>query len=210
MHNGREWSWFAAALLFVQAAAPTTTGVTVLAIDPAASHVVIQVGKAGMFGFAGHNHEVVAPAVRGTVTLDAADLQRSSVSLEFDTAALSVTGAGDPPADVPKVQSVMESNQVLDVRRFPTVGFRSRRVSVTRRAGTTADLAIEGDLTLHGVTRPTTVRVSATLDGGGLTARGNFSITQTAFNMVPVTAAGGTIRAKDEVDVQFVLEAHSR
>jgi hypothetical protein len=28
---------------------------------------------------------------------------------------------------------------------------------------------------------------------------------QTDFGMVPVTAAGGTIRVKDELDIQFVL-----
>ena len=30
---------------------------------------------------------------------------------------------------------------------------------------------------------------------------------QTDFGMVPVTAVGGTIRVKDELDIQFVLRA---
>jgi hypothetical protein len=30
---------------------------------------------------------------------------------------------------------------------------------------------------------------------------------QTDFGMVPVTAAGGTIRVKNELDIQFVLKA---
>jgi hypothetical protein len=42
---------------------------------------------------------------------------------------------------------------------------------------------------------------------GRLTARGSFSLKQSDFGMVPVTAAGGTVRVEDEVDVQFVLRA---
>ncbi|WP_410959324.1 hypothetical protein, partial [Salmonella sp. SAL4433] len=34
-------------------------------IDPSATHVTIQVGKAGMFGFAGHDHEIAVPGLKG-------------------------------------------------------------------------------------------------------------------------------------------------
>ena len=40
----------------------------------AASSVRIHVGKSGAFSFAGHKHEVVAPAVSGEVIADPADL----------------------------------------------------------------------------------------------------------------------------------------
>jgi hypothetical protein len=40
-----------------------------------------------------------------------------------------------------------------------------------------------------------------------MTARGGFVLRQTEFGMQPVTAAGGTVRVKDEVQVQFVLKA---
>ena len=42
----------------------------VLTIDQAASQVTIHVGKAGLFRFAGHAHEVIAQDVNGTVRLD--------------------------------------------------------------------------------------------------------------------------------------------
>jgi polyisoprenoid-binding protein YceI len=211
MLSARRGNWIVTTLFAAQAVASGANGVIALDIDPHASHVVISVGKAGMLAFAGHNHEVLAPAVLGTVTFDPADWQHSSVTLEFETAALRVTGAGDPPADVPKVQEVMASDQVLDVKRFPSVTFCSRRVLVAQRTGETAEVSIEGDLTLHGVTRPTTVRANVSVGPSGtLIARGTFPIKQTDFDMVPVTAAGGTIRTKDAVDVQFVFEAHRR
>jgi len=194
------------AWLITLAAGQVRTGPMVLVIDEANSQVLIQVGKAGMMSFAGHLHEVVAPAVRGRVTFDPADLQHASVSLEFAAAALRVTGKGEPPADVPVVQKAMLGEGVLDVARFPTIVFSSRRVSVTARTAGTADVVVEGDMTLHATTRPMTIRASLTLDvGGRITARGSFVLKQTDFGMVPVTAAGGTVRVKDELDIQFVL-----
>jgi polyisoprenoid-binding protein YceI len=102
----------------------------------------------------------------------------------------------------------MLSDRVLDVQRFPSISFRSRRVSVAGRTASSADLLIEGDLTLHGATRPMTIRAHAVFGAGGsLTARGSCPLLQSEFGMVPVTAAGGAVRVKDAVEVQFVLRA---
>jgi polyisoprenoid-binding protein YceI len=196
----------AAAAFVALAAGQRGTGPVVLAIDAANSRVLIQVGKTGLFGFAGHAHEIAAPEVRGSVRFDPADLAQASVSLEFAAAALTVTGTGEPPGDVAEVQKVMRSERVLDVARFPTVAFSSRRVAITSQTTGAADVVIDGDLTVHGTTRPVTVRARVTLDGGRLvTARGSFVMKQTDFGMVPVTAGGGTIRVKDELEIQFVL-----
>ena len=208
MLHGSWWSFSIAAWLITQALGPTGSRPTVLTVDAANSQVLIQVGKAGLFGFAGHAHEVAATDVHGRVTFDPADMQHASVSLEFATAALRVTGKGEPPADVVEVQKVMQGEQVLDARRFPTIVYSSRRVTVTAQTPGAADVVIEGDMTLHATTRPMTIRASMILDAEGrLTARGSFSLKQSDFGMVPVTAAGGTVRVKDELDIQFVLRA---
>lgn len=208
MLHGWRWSVSIAAWLLAEALVRTGSGPTVLAVDAADSQVLIEVGKAGVFGFAGHAHQVSAADVHGQVTFDQADLSQSGVSLEFGAAALRVTGKDEPPADVSEVQRVMLSDRVLDVERFPAIIFRSRRVSVAARTATAADLLIEGDLTMHGTTRPLTIRASVSVDTGGrLTARGSCPLMQSDFGMLPVTAAGGTVRVRDEVVVQFVLRA---
>jgi hypothetical protein len=71
-----------------------------------------------------------------------------------------------------------------------------------------APTQLVGELTLHGVTRPLAVNAAVALDpAGGLTARGTFSLKQTDFGIEPVTAAGGTVRVKDVIGVDFVLRA---
>jgi polyisoprenoid-binding protein YceI len=190
------------------AVATAGRGLTELAVDAAESHVTILVGKAGVLSFAGHAHEVVAPVVRGTVEFDPADWPRARVSLEIDAAALRVTGKNEAANDVPVVQQTMLSDKVLDVQRFSTITFRSKRVSVALDGARAAAVTIDGDMTLHGTTRPMTIRASATLDGSGrVTATGAFTLKQTDFGMVPVTAVGGTVRVKDDLDIQFVVKA---
>ncbi len=208
MRNKSLWGATVAAWLVSQAVAPAGRGSTVLTIDPGESRVTILVGKAGMLSFAGHAHEVVAPAVRGRMTFDPMDWPHATVSLEFDARALRLKPKDEAVSDVPIVEKTMLGAQVLDVEQFPTVAFQSRRVSVVIGAAGSAAVTIDGDMTLHGKTRPMTVRASASIDASGaVTATGAFTLKQTDFGIVPVTVAGGTIRVKDDIDIQFVLKA---
>jgi len=184
---------------------PRTRAVATYHLDPT-SRVVIHVGKAGAFAFAGHAHDVVAP-VTGSVTVDPSDLARATVLLEFDSASLRVTGEGEPPADVPEVQRTMLGERVLDVRRYPKIVFRSRRVAPAPKAGGGISVSVEGDLELHGTTRPCVVAVRVSLADGALTAEGSTTIKQSDFGIEPVTAVGGTVRVKDTLDVTLTVKA---
>jgi len=182
-------------------------GGTTYTIQLAASHVVVHVGRAGLFSFAGHNHEVAAPVAVGTVTVDPADLSRSSVRVEFDAASLKVTGEGEPPEDVPEVQRTMEGERVLDASRFPRMIFVSRRVEVLGMDGAAVRLRVTGDLALHGVTRPESAEVRATVGPDRLTASGTLTVKQTDFGIQPVTAGAGTVRVKNDVRIDFTIVA---
>jgi polyisoprenoid-binding protein YceI len=210
--NRRTWQLFGIVMVMacgalVAAPAPMD-GTAQLTLVAEASRVTIEVGKTGALSFAGHTHEILAPAVSGTVIVDEADPSRSSVSLEFRTASLRVNPAGEPPGDVPKVQEAMLGPSVLDAARFPSVSFRSSRVVVVTRAADGSDIRVEGAMTLHGVTRTLTLPLHVTLARDGtMTARGSLSIRQTDYGIKPVTAGGGAVRVKDELEVRFVLIA---
>ena len=176
-------------------------------IDPVASHVTIAVGRAGLFGFVGHPHEVVADTVAGQVSFDPEDPTNSRVVLDIDAASLRVTGEGEPAEDVPEVQRVMQSEEVLDVVRFPTIAFVSREVTLDDTGPNAWVLTIAGDLTVHGTQRPQRVQVAVTLDPDGLVARGDFTIKQTDFGIEPPGGAGGLVKAKDELAISFSLRA---
>lgn len=176
-------------------------------IEPGTS-VTVLVGKGGLLSFAGHDHEVMAPAAEGQIAFDRTDVTRSTVRLAFDTTAMKVTGKGEPAEDVPEVQRVMRSDRVLDVEHHPRITFVSRAVSRQSSSGDATVLRIDGDLTLHGVTRRVSVPdVALRVTGDRLTAQGRVTIKQTDFGIRPVTAGGGTVRVKDEVTIVFTIAA---
>ena len=110
---------FGIAMTAVASAVALTAQTTELfVIDPTGSTITLQVGKAGLFGFAGHDHEIVAPVSDGDIVLDRLDAARSRISIRFDASALKVTGKGEPASDVPEVQRVMLGERVLDAQRY--------------------------------------------------------------------------------------------
>jgi len=194
---------FAVAFLFLAAVSPVLGDTRTYAVDPEASRVLVQVGKSGVFGFAGHTHEVEAPGVTGEVVADDEDLSRSSVSLTFQAASLRVTGKGEPAKDVPKVQETMLGPKVLDAGRFPTIAFRSQKVSGRPLGGGAFDLQVTGEMTLHGVTRTLVLPLKVETSAGTLTAAGRTTLRHDHFGMVPISAGGGTVKVKNELVVEF-------
>jgi hypothetical protein len=82
--------------------------------DSGRSSATIEVGKSGAFSFvAGHSHEVVAPAIAGTITVDADD----PVAVRMDSNTLTATGRftvkqkdhGSKPVSVGGVVSVKDA-----------------------------------------------------------------------------------------------------
>ena len=55
-------------------------------IDPGQTTITLHVGRAGIFAFVGHDHEVVVPAMQGHITFDRANVSRSTVSVMRSTA----------------------------------------------------------------------------------------------------------------------------
>jgi polyisoprenoid-binding protein YceI len=160
-----------------------------------------------LFGFAGHDHEVIAPVLAGSVMLDRTDLSRSKLSIQFDATAMKVTGKGEPDKDVPEVQRVMLSEGVLDVQRHPKITFVSDSISVAQQSPNRVQLRINGRLTLRGVTHPITVPTQVELTANRLTATGKATVKQTDFGIRPVNAGGGTVKVKDEVELVFTIVA---
>jgi polyisoprenoid-binding protein YceI len=173
-------------------------------LDTASSRVVLHVGKAGLFRFAGHEHEVVAVLREGAASVDPDRVPSSSVELTFDVAALRVTGKGEPPDDVPKVQEAMLGPKCLDAARYPTIRFVSSTVDAKHAAAGALDVLVRGTLTMHGVSRPLTVPVHVVMGDGAITATGTVALRQTDFGITPITVAG-VVKVKDEVSLEWHL-----
>jgi len=60
---------------------------------------------------------------------------------------------------------------------------------------------VEGDLSLHGVTKPVSLTVKRT--GDSYTA--HTVLKQTNFGIKPISVGGGVIKVKDEVEIDFTI-----
>jgi polyisoprenoid-binding protein YceI len=202
----------AAAVLVFLASRPLASGAAAsprtFSVEPDRSRALIDVGKTGAFSFAGHSHEVEAPISGGVVHLDADDPSRSDVRLEFNAAAMHVTGKGEPADDVPKVTAAMLGEMVLDIRRYPGITFESTSVS-GRPSANGFDLLVTGRLTIRGTTRTITAPVVVQVAADRLTATGKFVIKQTDYGITPISV-GGVVKVKNEMTISFTVAARER
>jgi len=172
-------------------------------LDPGNSQLTIHVGKTGVLGFAGHEHQVIAGTFHGSATFDPERIVQSNVDLTFEAGALRVVGKGEPSGDVPQVQAAMVGATCLDTPRFPSVHFVSKTVAAVGAAGAGGrDLDLHGELTIHGVTRPLTLRVHLEVKAGTLEASGSTTIRQTDFGITPISKAG-VVKVKDDLVIDW-------
>lgn len=160
-------------------------------IDAPHSSLRIQVSKTGVFSAFGHNHEVEAPIESGEVT--AAD--SPSVNLRIDARKLNVLDPEVSADTRAEIQRTMQGPQVLDADRYPEIRFHSTTVE-SRGAD---HWLVSGNLDLHGQTQP--IAVDVTLKDG--LYKGSAILKQTKFGITPVTVAGGTVKVKDDLKIEF-------
>jgi polyisoprenoid-binding protein YceI len=162
------------------------------AIDPQKSSIIVRVLKAGVFSAFGHEHEISAPIQQGSFTENPA-----SVELTVDARRMRVMDKGISEKDRTDIQQTMLGPKVLDSERFPEIRFRSSGVE---RLGE-GKWTVQGDLTIHGETRPVKVRA----EGGNGRYRGTAELKQKDFGITPVTVGGGAVKVKNELRIEFDL-----
>ena len=160
-------------------------------IDVNKSSLKIRVFKSGAFSAFAHDHEIAAPIEEGKIDSSA----HASVQLRVDSRKMRVL---DPDTSADKraeIQHTMQSDKVLDVEKFPEISYQSTTVT-SRGEGR---WEVHGELTLRGRKQPVALEVS--LHDGHY--RGSTSIKQTDFGIDPIRIAGGTVKVKDEVKIEF-------
>ncbi len=175
-------------------------------VDLAGSRVYAFVPKKGL----GHDHAIEGTLSAGQVRLGAAE---AAGRLVFDMRSFRADGpqarkllrlAGETDAGTRKqVDDNMLGPAVLDVDRHPTATFEIRSALPSAKpaaAGKTA-WELSGSFTLHGVTRPLTVRAEAEAAGPVERLWGSFTIKQTDFGIKPFSKLGGVVGIADELTI---------
>jgi len=157
------------------------------------SRLVVHAYKSGLFSGLADNHEIEAPISEGSV--DEGGLQ---VKFSVEARRMKVL---DPKLSADKrreVQERMEGPEVLDSARFPTITFESTKVERTDPGS----LLVQGRLSLHGAARP----ISLTVKNEGGRYVGTCTLSQREFGITPISIAGGTVKVKDELKIEFDIK----
>jgi hypothetical protein len=168
----------------------------VSAIDNS-SKLMVHAFKSGLFSGLADNHEIEAPISEGTI-----DENGLRVRFVVESGAMKVL---DPKLNEGKrkeVQDRMQGPEVLDSAHFSRITFESTKVERTGQGM----LRVEGRLSLHGVTRPITVSVR-TEDGHYV---GTTTLSQREFGITPISIAGGTVKVKDELKIEFDIKTNAQ
>ena len=162
-----------------------------------ASRFDVRTGKAGLFGFAGHEHLIRARAFSGRVVYRADRPADSRVEIVVQAESLEVLTPPDT-GEIRKVGQTMRT-EVLHVDQYPTIEFLA--TGVTPEPG---GFRVRGRLTLAGATRDVAADVQVDAGSDTLRATGSFSVKQTDFGIRPYRGGpGGTVRVADRVTIAF-------
>jgi len=166
----------------------------VTSIDTTHSKLLIHVSKSGLFSGFADNHEVEAPIAEGSL-----DGKGGQLRLSVDSRQLKVLDPQLPPDKRRQVQERMLGPEVLDSNRFPKIVFESSNVEQDQDGR----VQVDGRLLLHGVTKPISV-VAREARGRYI---GRFALKQSDFGITPISIAGGTVKVKDELKIEFDILA---
>jgi polyisoprenoid-binding protein YceI len=163
-------------------------------VDVAHSKMTVHVYKSGLFSAFAHDHDIDAPIKSAQLTTSDQD---AAVALHVDARKLQVRDAAESESTRAKIQATMLGAQVLDADRFPEILFQSNAIEPRGPD----HWMVHGRLAMHGAERPIAFEVAFKDDR----YRGSATLKQTDFGMTPVTIAGGSVKVKDDVRVEFEI-----
>lgn len=138
--------------------------------------------------------------IKGTINLDEKKPTASTVDVTLDVATIDTRNK--------KRDEHLKSPDFLDAKKYPTIRFVSKKIA---KAGKFWN--VTGDLTIHGVTKPTTLKATVTdavQSPFGTTVRGveaTTTIKRSAYGMTwNKTLEKGGLLVGDDVNIELHLE----
>jgi polyisoprenoid-binding protein YceI len=157
-----------------------------------------------------HDHAVGATGWSGTVHWDPADPSACDIRIQVPVSGLKVDPPGyrvkagiDPEevsdSDKAKIADNFWGTSQLNKASFPTISFDS-----TSCSGADGKYTVNGNMTMRGKVRPTSIPMSITADGQTLKASGRFGAKHTDWGFNPFSAALGSVKNLNELT--FVID----
>src|SRR5271154_6961111 len=172
------------------------------------SRITVRATPTGRLAAMGHNPTINMRDFSGEMTFEPEKLEAGSFRLVIKTSSL---GVQDDISDKDRREIERLMNQeVLETAKFSEILYDAPSISVTKMTDMLYSAAINGDLTLHGVTRKQPITARVAMFGSMLRASGDFTLDQTDYDIKLVSVAGGALKLKDELKFSFEIVARKQ
>lgn len=169
-------------------------------LDASQSKFMAHANAGGLLWFKGKDHHLAAREFTGQVEITPDAITPASLRLVVKAASLQETGAEFTQPQKEIINKELREI-VLHPDRYPDITFQSS--SVTVKDPGRHEVKIDGNLTLHGVTKRITIPAVVTLSGDTLRAVGEFSIDRDDFGVKATSAFHGLVRVRNKVKFEF-------
>jgi polyisoprenoid-binding protein YceI len=178
-------------------------------IDAKRSRFTVQAFATGILSAMGHNPIIGIRTFGGQVEFDSESMQASGFRLTIQSTSLAVLD-DISDKDRREIERVMKA-EVLESEKYPEIRFESPgQIAINRMNGSLYSATLNGNLSLHGVTRAESIPARITSMGEALRASGEFTLKQSNYQIKPVSVAGGALKLKDELKFAFEMVANKQ
>ena len=178
-------------------------------LDASQSKFIARAHAGGLLWFKGKDHFVAVREFTGEAQITPGSI--TPASLEITAKAASLVETRDVFTEPQKQIINKELREiVLEPDKYPDIVFKSTSVTGKATGAEVYALQIDGNLTLHGVTRRITIPTEVTLTGNDMRARGKFSIDRDDFGVKATSAFHGMVRVRNNIDFTFDIVGHQR
>lgn len=161
-----------------------------------------------LFGGEASKHEAVArtATMSGGLTVSGDATSGYQISGITFTAVLTDLHSVDSVAGHNVTQRDFVVSRQMELQQFPNATFKASSVSVPGPiAGQQVDVTVNGQLTIHGVTKDVTVKGEAQISGGMLEIAGSLATDMTEFGVSPPTAPFVTVDSQVTIEFDIFL-----
>jgi len=171
-------------------------------LDASQSKFMAHANRSGLLWFKGHSHHLAASEFTGQVELTPDTITPASLRLVVKAASLHETGADFTEPQKQIINKELKEI-VLHPDQYPDITYQSTNVTVKSSGAGRYEVKIDGNLTLHGVTKRVTIPAVVTVSGDTLRAVGDFSIDRDDYNVKATSAFHGMVRVDDDIKFEF-------
>lgn len=180
-------------------------------VDIGRSHLVVHAFAAGLLSPVLHDHHLVPEQWSGTVTFASERPPEARLTITIQAGSFRNRQPELSADNLETVERQVRGPGVLDAGQHPEIVYRAEGVDVEERWSSegTDGLrgTLQGQLTLRGRSRPVAVPVVAQWTRDRLRATGTATLRQSVFGIEPYRRFLGTVAVRDEVLVEFTVEA---